>query len=90
MGIRRLYTIQIIWKRELCKVMRGVYERIDDVLWLFSHMERMENDRIAKRVYVGKCAGTRSVGRLRKSWIDSKRLLEEKRFGCQASKENGA
>ena len=34
-------------------------------------MERMENDRIAKRVYGEECAGSRSVGRPRKRWIDS-------------------
>ena len=31
----------------------------------------MENDRIAKRVYVGECAGSHSVGMLRKRWIDT-------------------
>ena len=31
----------------------------------------MENDRIAKRVYVGEYAGSRSVGRLRKRWTDT-------------------
>ena len=32
-------------------------ERIDEsVLQWFGHVERMENDRIAKRVYVGECA----------------------------------
>ena len=45
-------------------------------------MERMENDRITKRVYVGECAGSRSGG--------SHLIKEEKRFGCQASNENGA
>ena len=40
---------------------KGLDERIDeDVLWLFSHMER---DRIAKREYIGECAGSCSVGR---------------------------
>ena len=44
----------------------------------------MESDRIAKRVYVGECAGSRSVGRPRKRWIDtvkeclSKRSLDVK------------
>ena len=28
-------------------------------------MERMKNDRIAKRVYIGECAGNCSVGKLR-------------------------
>ena len=31
-------------------------------------MERVERDRIAKRVYVGECAGSRSVGMSRKRW----------------------
>ena len=31
----------------------------------------MENDRIAKRFYVGECASSQSVGRLRKRWIDT-------------------
>ena len=38
-------------------------------------MERMERDKIAKKVYVGECVGNRSVGGP---------------FGCQASKENDA
>ena len=34
---------------ELCRVMKGVDERIyEDVLRWFDHVERMENDRIAK------------------------------------------
>ena len=31
----------------------------------------MKNDRIAKRVYVGKCAGSHSVCWPRKRWIDT-------------------
>ena len=31
----------------------------------------MDNDRITKRVYVGECAGNRSVGRPREKWIDT-------------------
>ena len=47
------------------RVMKGVDERIDgSVFWCFSHLERMENDKIAKTVYVGECAGSCSVGRL--------------------------
>ena len=34
-------------------VTKGVYERIDIVLWWFSHVKRMKNDRIAKGVYWG-------------------------------------
>ena len=46
-------------------------ERIDEgAFWLFGHLEKMDKDRFAKRVYVGKCAGSGSVGRSRKRWID--------------------
>ena len=39
-------------------------ERINKgVLRRFSHVERMENDRFAKRVHVGDNAYSRSVGR---------------------------
>ena len=36
---------------------KGLDEKIDEgiVRW-FGHVERMENDLIAKRVYVGECA----------------------------------
>ena len=44
------------WIRQLCGVTKGVDEKIDEgVLRWFGHVERMENDRIAKRVYVGVC-----------------------------------
>ena len=39
----------------------------------------MENDRIAKRVYVRECAGSRSVGRPRKRWIDTVKDCLKKR-----------
>ena len=34
-------------------------------------MERMEDDRVAKRVYVGECAGRLSMGMSRKRWINN-------------------
>ena len=41
---------------------KAVDERIDEaVLQWLGHVERMENDRIAKKIYVGECAGSRSV-----------------------------
>ena len=49
----------------MCGVTKGVNEKIDEgVLRWFSYVERMENNRIAKRVCVGECAG-----RSRKRWI---------------------
>ena len=34
-------------------------------------VERVEKERIAKTVYVGECAGSRSVSRPKKRWIDT-------------------
>ena len=40
-------------------LIKGVDERIDkDVLRQFGDVERMENDRIVKKVYAGECTGT--------------------------------
>ena len=39
----------------------------------------MENDRIAKTVYAGECAGSHSVGRPRKRWIDTVKECLKKR-----------
>ena len=38
-----------------------------------------ENDRIAKRFYVGECAGSWQVDRLRKRWIDTTKDCLKKR-----------
>ena len=54
LGIRRMDKVPNGWRKELCGVTKGVDERIDEgVLQWFSHVERMGNDRIARRVYVG-------------------------------------
>ena len=67
LGIRRMDRVPSTRIRELCEVTKGVDERIcEGVLRWFGHMETMENDRIAKRVYVGECAGSQSLDRVRK------------------------
>ena len=45
----------------------------------FGHVDRMERNKIAKRVYVGECAGSHSVGRPRKRWIDTLKEYLKKR-----------
>ena len=63
LGIRRMDKVPYAQIREMCKVMKGVNERTDEgVLRWFTLVERIENDRIVKRVYVRECAGIRSVG----------------------------
>ena len=67
LGIKRMNRVPNAWIREICGVKKGLDKRIDErVLRWFGHVERMERDRIARRVYVGKSAGSRPVGRPRK------------------------
>ena len=70
LGIRRMDRVPNESIRELCGVMEGLDEMIDEgVLRWFGHVERMERDRTAKRLYVRVCAGSRLLGRLQKKWI---------------------
>ena len=72
LGIKKMDGVPNAWVMELCGVTKGVDERIvEGILQWFGPVERMKNDRIANRVYVGECDGSRSVGRLRKKWIDT-------------------
>ena len=66
--------------RELCGIKKGLDEIIaESVLRWFGHVERMERDRISKRVYVKECSGSHSVGRPWKRWIDTiKECLRKK------------
>ena len=51
----------------------------------------MENDRIAKRIYIGEWAGSHLMVRLQKRLIDTmKDCFKKKKFGCLAIKEDGA
>ena len=69
LSIRRMNRVANARIKELCGVKKGLDERIDEsVLRGFGHME---SDRVVKRVYVGECSGSRSVGRPRKRWIDT-------------------
>ena len=49
----------------------------------------MERNRIAKRVYVGKCADSYSLGRPWKRWINNMKKCSKKRSLDIRVKENG-
>ena len=50
-------------------------------------MERMERDRFAKRVYIGECDGSRSVGRPRKRCTDTvKECLRKRGLGVRQAR----
>ena len=65
------FRIRAVQIREFFGVTKNVDKRIDeDVFRWFVHVERMESDRFAKRVYVEEFAGSHLVGKPRKRWID--------------------
>ena len=90
LGIRRMDRFPNAQIKELCGVMNGVDKRIDEgVLWWFSQVERMKNDRFAKRVYVGECTGSHSVGRLWKRWTDIVKECLRKKEVWMSGKQGG-
>ena len=72
LGIMRMDRVPNAQIRELCGVWKGLDERNDKgVLQWFGHVERMERDKIAKRVYVGEFAGSCPMARPRKRWTET-------------------
>ena len=72
LGIRRMDKVPNARIRQLSGVTKGLSKMIGEcVLRWFRDVERMENDRIAKRVYVRKYADSRSVGKPRNRRIDN-------------------
>ena len=89
LSVRRMDRVQNARIRELCRVKKGLDERIDEgLLQWFGHVRRMERDRIAKRAYVRRCAGSRSVGRSRKRWINTvKKCLKKRGLDIRQARE---
>ena len=83
-GIRRMDRLQM-------HVLKSVAKGVDEsILRWFYHIERMENDRIAKRVYIMlECLGNHLVGQLQERCTDCLNNFEEKRFEYLASKKDG-
>ena len=80
MSIRGMDNVSNARIRQFCGVTKGVDENIDEgVLRWFGHVERMENDRVAKRVYTEEFAGSHSVSWPRKRWIDTVKDCLKKR-----------
>ena len=88
LGIRKMDRVPNARIRELCGVTMGEDETIHEVFlrWL-GHVERMEDDRIAKRIYEGECTGSRSVSRPQKRWIGTvKDCLRKRGLGVRQAR----
>ena len=67
LGIRIMDGVANARITELCGVMKAVDERTDKgALRWFGHIERMEKDGNAKRIYIGGCAGSQLLGKPQK------------------------
>ena len=56
LGIRRMDRVPNARIRELCRMKKGLDERSDEgLLRWFGHVERMESNRITKKVYIEVC-----------------------------------
>ena len=88
LGIRRIDKFPNARIRDLWQVTKEVDERIDEgVIGWFGHVENMESDMIARRVYVEECTGSLSVPRPRKSWTDTvKECLRKRCFDIRQAR----
>ena len=94
LGIWRMDRVPNALIREFCAVLKGVMKRLTKV---FSDglaiLKECGMYRVAKRVYVGECVGSRLVVRSRKMRIESvNNCLKKKKkcFECWASQKGGA
>ena len=70
-GVRRTDKVRNTMVREICGVKAGVDGRRERLMlgW-FGHMNRMDDARTVKRIYVSECEGRGLRGRPRKEWKD--------------------
>jgi len=58
------------------------------VLRWFGHVERMDGDRLVRKVYESEMSGPRCRGRPRKSWMDGvKNVLSKRGLNIQDAKD---
>ena len=84
LGIRRMDKVSKARIIKLCGVTKSMNDEGSPIV---RQLQRLENDRIAKRVYVGKWGSSRSVGRTAEEVnCYHEGLLEKKWSRCQARK----
>jgi len=82
-GVRRMDRISNVEKRRKC----GKTVALPGVLRLFGHVERMEGERLVRRVYDSDARGMRGRGRPRKCWIDgTKEVMRRKGLDIQEAR----
>ena len=87
-GLRRIDRVPNVEIRRRCGKNVSVSQRIDQgVLRWFGHVERMGDERMAKRVYESDVRGVRRRGGPRKCWMDGvKEVLARKGLSIQKAR----
>ena len=87
-GVRRIERVSNAEIRRRCGKNVSVSQKMDQgVLRWFGHVERMENERLVKRVYESDIRGVRRRGRPKKCWMDGvKETLGRKGLNIQEAK----
>ena len=88
-GVSRLDRIRNEEVRERTGVGRELATRVDsNVLRWYGHVERMENERLTKRVVMAKAEGRSARGRPRLGWMDGvKKALNERGLDVREANE---
>ena len=88
-GVRRLDRVRNEEIRRRCSKEVSVCEKVDQsVLRWFGHVERMEEERLVKRVYQSDVMGVRRRGRPRRGWMDGvKEILGRKGLSIEDARE---
>ena len=87
--MRRINRVRNEEIRRRCRKKASVSERMDQsTLRWFGHVERMEDDRLAKKVYILEMQGPRCRGRPHKRWMYGvKEVLCKRDLTLQEAKE---
>src|SRR5277367_5245323 len=67
--VRRIDSVRNADVRKVCGVQKGIDEiRRRGLLGWFGHVERMDENRVVKKIYESVCEGSNVRGRPKKSW----------------------
>ena len=88
-GVRRIDRVRNEEVRRVCGKERSVGMKIDQsVLRWFGHVERMNEERMVRRVYESSVHGTRRRGRPRKCWMDGVvNVLNERGLNIETARQ---
>ena len=89
-GLIRIDRVSNVEIRRRCGKKVSVSQRIEQgVLRWFGHVEKMGDERMARRVYESDVGGVRRRGMLRKCWMDGvKEVLARKGLNIQEAKDS--